>query len=290
LAHLSHEAPSLWDRQQHRVEGEQEADHRADRGKQRGGLRGRGLGRFQHRQFAIGGLHVQASGGDALHLCFYQPLLAGLGLDEDLVDAPWFPGEFLCESQQSHDDRAVGHGANGLAPQDRADFDPMGVPGREQGDVFVGLGADMFGDLGGEPESAGHDPRFLVALPSSTTSAPVTPISCTDSLPLGPTITAFSRNRGAATLTPLRSATRLAIRCSKPSGERAASWRCALPVTPCTSWLAEPRRLELATRTPKSSATPIAMPRPASSSWALWLLRRQRERSSRALTRSPRIA
>ena len=83
----------------------------------------------------------------------------------------------------------------------------------------------------------------------------------------GPTIATFSRSTGAATL-HAGQAPRCAARgaASKPSGERAASCRRAEPTTWWTSSPAEPVRLVLATSTPSTSATPTAMPLPASSS------------------------
>ncbi len=97
---IGDEAPALGDREQHRVERQQEAHHPADRGKQRGRLVGRLLRAAQLAQFFGDRLHVEAPGGQPPKLAGDECFGAGRRLDEYLRDAFGLARERLCERQQ----------------------------------------------------------------------------------------------------------------------------------------------------------------------------------------------
>ena len=132
-------------------------------------------------------------------------------------------------------------------------------------------------------------PKLRVPRLPSLAACAVTPISCTAARPCGPTTATFSRSTGAATRTPGSEPLAVARRWSNPSGERLAICSRAEPTTWWTSSSAEPVRLVLATSTPSTSATPTAMPLPASSSCTAWERSRTRYRCTSMLIRTPAI-
>ena len=87
-AQFGDEAAPVRDGEQHRVEGQQETDHRADGREQGGGLRVGLGGLTEQKQLVIGGLDVDASGREPAQLAGHDlHLRAGTDLDEHVGDA-----------------------------------------------------------------------------------------------------------------------------------------------------------------------------------------------------------
>ena len=107
-AQVGDEAPALGDREQHRVDGEQEADHRADRGEQRGRLVRRLRGGGEQAQFVVRRLDVQASAGKAPKLAGHQPVGARQRLHQHFGHPSGLCRRASCASGSRGDrDRAV---------------------------------------------------------------------------------------------------------------------------------------------------------------------------------------
>ncbi len=145
-AQLGDEAPALGDRQQHRVQGQQQADHRADRGEERRRLVVGLCGEVEQPQFLIGRCDREPAGRERLQLAGHLRLLSGLRLDEQLRHAAGLVEQGLHDGERGDADRALRERADGVRPEHRADLDALLEAIGEQRHMLAAAHADGRGD------------------------------------------------------------------------------------------------------------------------------------------------
>ena len=163
--YLSEEPPALRDREQHRVERQQQPHHHTDRGEQSRGLAQRLRGLFKDAQFVIRRLDIHSRSREALQLAGDLAFTAGEWLDQDLCDTPRLLGEALRDRQQRDRHRAFGDRADRTGVQHRSHRLGVSVAFGEQRHLFSLLHADRFSDPGREADPTREQQGTLPEIP-----------------------------------------------------------------------------------------------------------------------------
>ncbi len=269
-AQIGHEAPPLGHGQQHRVERQQEADHHADRREQRRRLVV-WLDRLgQQAQLVVGGAPRSAARRERAQLARTARSRPRRGSIRICVRRPCRPVSALGGREQATATGLEASAPNGELSEHRVDARRLRRAGREHADALARLGAERFRHACGRISPR---PNVKLVMPS----APVANLPRRRSRRCHAQhlhrlasaraddgdVLAQQRRRRADAGQGARAREQAFVESLLRARRQLQSRRADQLMDELS---AEPVRLALATSTPRTSATPTAMPLPASNS------------------------